>query len=120
MIETIALVLTGLSITASIIYYANTLRISNKARQAQVYLQIWDKFSDPEIAARSYEIVYGETGEIQLDDYIEEDGRLKTSYLKEMVRFGTVANVYEGIGVLLKNGFMDVNPIIDLYGAGIL
>ena len=41
MIETIAVVLTGLSITASIIYYASILRNTNKARlREQIHLRV--------------------------------------------------------------------------------
>ena len=39
MIETIALVLTGLSITASLVYYTRVLENQNKARQRELILQ---------------------------------------------------------------------------------
>ena len=39
MIETIALVLTGLGLTASIVYYANILNNANKTRELQLESQ---------------------------------------------------------------------------------
>lgn len=63
-IEVIALVLTGLSITASIVYYANVLSNANKTqklqletRKAQLYMQILDRFSSEENRLRSIEVL---------------------------------------------------------------
>ena len=80
MIETIALVLTGLSITASIIYYANILSNANKAQQIQLEKRELDQFMSlskqlgtQENWERYVEVVYN----IQckdFDEFIEEYG----------------------------------------------
>ena len=55
-LEIIALVLTGLSITVSIIYYANVLSNANKTQQltlenrnAQLLMRIYDKYTETEL-----------------------------------------------------------------------
>ena len=48
MIEFLPLVLTGLSITASIIYYSNTLANATKTRQTQLFMSLYDKYQSTE------------------------------------------------------------------------
>jgi len=44
-IENLPLILTGLSITISIIYYASVLRNQNKTREAQLFMQLFGRYS---------------------------------------------------------------------------
>jgi hypothetical protein len=62
-LEIIALVLTGLSITASILYYTMNLRNANKTqqlalenRQAQLYMQLMNKDTSQEFQKLAYDI----------------------------------------------------------------
>ena len=41
MIETLAFILTGLGLTASIVYYASVLRNANTTRKTQLYMQLF-------------------------------------------------------------------------------
>lgn len=63
MIETLAFVLTGIGLTASIVYYANILNNANKTqktqletRQTQIFMQILDRFASEENRLRSIKV----------------------------------------------------------------
>jgi len=55
MIETIAVVLTGVGLAASILYYANIIKNANKTqtmqmenRLVQLFMQTYNRFQDPD------------------------------------------------------------------------
>jgi hypothetical protein len=63
-LEVLALVLTGLSITASILYYTMTLRNSNKTQQlalenrrAQLYMQLFLRITSEDFMKRSIDLI---------------------------------------------------------------
>ena len=45
-IENLPLVLTGLGLTASVLYYTMVLRNANKTRQMQLFMQFYSKLTD--------------------------------------------------------------------------
>ena len=65
-LEVIALVLTGLSITASIIYYTNVLSNTSKARQTQLFMQIYQYTNTEES-----NISWSELVNTKIEDYEE-------------------------------------------------
>jgi hypothetical protein len=63
-LEVLALVLTGLSITASILYYTMPLRNSNKTQQlalenrrAQLYMQLFLRITSEDFMKRSIDLI---------------------------------------------------------------
>ena len=50
--EFLAIILTGLGLTASISYYAMVLRNQNKTRQAQLFMQIYSVFASDDFFER--------------------------------------------------------------------
>jgi aspartate/glutamate racemase len=73
--QTISILFAGLSIAASIVYYASVLQNSNKARQAQVYVQIYDKFSSPDFMENYFMAMAREWKDY--DDYTEKYASLR-------------------------------------------
>jgi len=116
--STLSIVLTGLGIMGAIVYYTLNLRNATTARQAQVYAQIWDKFSSPEYLERYFETMDREWTD--WDDYVEKYGSLRYSNRSEYAKNMSVGVYYEGIGVLLKNGFIDAQPVADLLGTTVI
>ena len=47
-LEVFAFLLSGISISASLFYYANVLQNANRTRQTQLFMQIYDRFDDKE------------------------------------------------------------------------
>ena len=80
-LEVVALVLTGLGITASIIYYANILQNANKTqkvqletRQAQLFMQIYNRFQEIEFRQNFNDVLTREWDDY--DDYVKKYGRI--------------------------------------------
>jgi hypothetical protein len=113
-IEVLALVLTGFSITASIVYYANVLSNANKTQQlqletrkAQLYMQILDRFSSEENRLRSIEVL-----QMDVKDY--EDYRENWSMYKNPEAAAKRFHVWteiDGLGQLLSEGLISIDFI---------
>ena len=102
MVENLPLILTGLSITASITYYALVLRNQNKTRQAQMFLNWYDKITSLEgiEQARILRENTWATYEEWLDLY-----QNSVDYRRA---FSWWLTATEGVGVLLKEGLVDI------------
>ena len=93
MIEYLPLVLTGLGLTASIIYYALVLRNGNKTRQAQLFMSIYTITIDEEMNKKWYDAM-----EMKAEDFSDARVTMHTLFQK-----------YNGIGHLLMQGLLDVD-----------
>jgi hypothetical protein len=136
-IEIIALILTGLSITASIVYYANILKNANKTqqqqleiRQAQLFMQIHSKWSDiayktearqlfMQIHSKWSDIAYKTEARkllhwefTDVDDYLEiYTGPDNLEYEGSI----TAINTYlEGVAVLMDRKLIDASMVDEL------
>ena len=101
-------------ILVGIFYYIMTLRNQNKTRQAQIYVQIYNKFSDPDFLERYYDAMSFKPRDT--DEYVKTlESRFGNDNRKyaELVSVGTTL---EGIGVLVKRGFIDPRYIADTMG----
>ena len=117
MIETIAFVLTGIGLTASIVYYANVLNNANKAqhltletRQAQMFMDLYKQFTDPDFVKRKRRVA-----NFEFTDYEDFDMKYgPESNSDEYDDHFSVAAFYEGIGILVKRGLIDPELIDDI------
>jgi hypothetical protein len=116
-IEIIALILTGLSITASIVYYANILKNANKTqqqqleiRQAQLFMQIHSKWSDIAYKTEARKLLHWEFTDV--DDYLEiYTGPDNLEYEGSI----TAINTYlEGVAVLMDRKLIDASMVDEL------
>jgi hypothetical protein len=128
--EIFALVLTGVGIMASIIYYANILNNANKTRelqlkaqelatetrQAQLFMQIYSTYHSEEFIKAIDGIMKWEY--IDYDDYISKYGSDVNPEAYMMYRKGF--GYLEGIGVLVRRGFIDVSLVDDLMSGAIV
>ena len=110
MVDYLPLVLTGLSITASIIYYASVLRNQNKTRQTQLFMQIYQTRNEHENMVRWYELSSWEWED--LDDFRRKYQTDASPEIKVLPaeQFAT----YDGIGLLVKDRLVDVNTVFQL------
>jgi len=107
MIDYLPLVLTGIGIMASILYYALTLGNSNKTRQAQLFMQAHTRFQDPEFTKMYNEVMARKWD--NPNDYLEK-------YASEGWddKILSVQSYYEGIGVLLMKGMIESDFVYEL------
>ena len=100
------------ALLVGITYYIMTLQNQLKSRQAQVYTQIWSKFSDPEFLDRYYEVQSHEWTDFE--DYFEKYASMRNTDTKQFARNVSVGVMLEGIGVLVKRGFLNPLYVADL------
>jgi len=112
--EFLAIILTGLGLTASIIYYTSILRNANKTREAQLFMQIYSQWNSLEIQS-----LYGKVMNMHIenfDDYFE--------MIRNDVDYRNAVNVvgvfFEGLGVYVKRGLIDVSMVDDLMSEAII
>lgn len=114
-IETISIVFTGISISLAAFYYINTLRNNQRTqqmqletRQAQLFMQIFSQWNSMEMGRNYQRIMEYEWKDY--DDYLE---KINTD-LDSRTGFRTVARFFEGLGVLINRGLIDVAFVDDL------
>ena len=110
MIESIPLVLTGIGLTASIVYYASILRNANKTqqqaletRQAAMFMNIYNQWTS------GIHRHWGIISSWEWDDYDEYTQKYGDTESQEMVQ--SVGGYYEGIGVLVKEGLVPIRLV---------
>jgi len=116
--QTISMVLTGLTLSVAAIYYMFTLRYTRmnmkntlETRQAQLFMQMYGRWSEETFHDAATDI--RSTSWVDFHDFksmILEDPK-KYKSLGTMIRF------YEGIGVLVKEGLIDMR-FVSLLMAG--
>jgi hypothetical protein len=115
MIDYLPLVLTGIGLIVAIIYYTLTLRNSNKTqqlqletRQAQLFMQIYNNWYSLELS-RQYEKVMNWEW-IDYEDFDKNIG----SDIENVIALRMVGRFFEGIGLYVKRGLIDVSLVDDL------
>jgi len=109
--DVIAIVLSILGLTASITYYANTLRNQNRTREAQLFMQFFNQFSNVnrdwfKIRAWEWE---------NYDDFLEKYYNNPENW----ETFQSVSNFMEGLGAYVKEGLISMR-LMALFGSNYL
>ena len=116
-IQNLPVVMTGIGLIVAIMYYTLTLRNATKTRQAQLYMQIYDKWSSPEFNQQWGEIINNWEWE-DFDDFNEKYGSENNSL--GLSKWFSTAAYFEGIGVLVKRKLIDVSLVDDLMSGYII
>ena len=115
-IEYLPLVLTGLSISTSIFYYAMVLRNQNKTRQTQMTLQLIQSRTDLVSYQKYWEII----GQ-QWDTFEEYREKLSPQNNPEHAAARiTLFSFYDSIGVLVKDKMVNVDMVYRLLSVRII
>jgi len=122
-IEIVALVLTGLGLAASIVYYSNVLSNANKTqqmqletRQAQLFMPIYSTYHSEEYIKAFSEIMTWKYD--SYDDYMAKYGLDVNPEAYMMYR--KVFGYLEGLGVLVRRGLIDPSLVDDLMSGFII
>jgi len=100
-------------VVAGFTYYVMTLRNQTRTRQAQLFMSIYRSTSDPEAQER-----YLDIQTIEMNG-IEDWNRLKEDREKFKV-LGWYLSYYEGIGVLISEGLLDIGLVARLSSGNII
>lgn len=124
MIEYLPLVLTGIGLTGSILYYTIILRNANKTqqmqletRQVQIFMTISETRSNPEFQKLIYKVTFIDEWK-DLEDYFNRYG--PENNLDAYSEHAYVWQLYDTIGFLLKKKVIDVSFLDDLLKTTVL
>ena len=109
-LNTLSILLTGIGLIIAIIYYTLTLNNTNKTRQAQLFMTVYNNH----ISIPSMTIMQELQWEWNWKDY--DDFVTKYSYpnnMEALVKFSHYFASLEGLGVLCKKGLIDPELVYD-------
>jgi hypothetical protein len=113
MIEYLPLVLTGLGLTASILYYTLVLRNQNKTREAQLFMSLYETYRSLEF--RNQQVQIGTQQWTDFEDFWAKYGPFANP--DAWSNWQSVAGFFNGLGVLLKKGLIDVDMLEELFSS---
>jgi hypothetical protein len=110
-VQTISLAVTATSVVIGIIYYIFTARTTLQTRQAQLYMQLYNRWT-PEMNSTFWSF-------LSVDFKDAQEHLTKYRADKEYARWcDTLGTFYEGLGVLVREGFLDIRYISLFLGGG--
>jgi hypothetical protein len=116
-IEYLPIVLTGIGIIVSILYYASVLRNTNKTqqmqletRQVQLYMDLHETRRSPEFQKLWFRVAFLDEWD-DVEDYYSKYGH--ENNLESYAEHGSIWTQYDGIGFLLKKNVIDLSFIDD-------
>ena len=102
--EFLAIIVSVLGLAASITYYATVLNNANTTRQAQLLLNIYDKFSS--------QAPLHERNIYKLNMTIYEDGQQIFDDQELYKSFAFFNSFFEGVGVFIREGYLEIGDIL--------
>jgi hypothetical protein len=114
-LQTISIALTGLTVSIAAIYYTLTLRYARKnqqmqleTRQAQLFMQIYGQWNTME-----HGLQYEKSMRMEWTDFNDFDEKYMND-IEAYTGWRMMARFFEGIGVLVQRGLIDVTLVDDL------
>ena len=111
-LQTIGILITGVSVSIAAIYYTLTLRNAERTRRAQLFMQIYSQWNSEEFARMRLEIRkmnYGTYEEV-LEKYGLEVNPDSWIARHSLCRF------YSGLGMLVHDGEIELSRVEDMMG----
>jgi len=109
-IEYLPIVLTGIGIIASILYYTSVLRNANKTRQTQIFMNLYEVYRSVEFRR----LWYGTSSWswTSYDDFMNKYGWETNPEAFSVLH--SILGYFEGVGMLVKRGEIDIELVEDL------
>lgn len=109
-LQTYSIILTGVGMIIALAYYTLTIRNQNRTRQAQLMMSLYEAYRSPEFRKNWGEVMDQEY--IDFDDFWAKYGSLVNR--EAWSNWQSVAAYFHGIGVLLKEGLIDISLLDQL------
>jgi len=117
-IQTISVVIAAVSVVIGVINSILSSRRAEKndqqtleTRQAQLYMQIYNRWNSKDIVNAYGQARYAYTPPKDMNDYLMYNSDVNPEAYANLMMLGTF---YEGLGVLVKKGLIDITLIEDL------
>lgn len=112
-LQSVSYIAAAVGVCIAAIYYVLNLRTAIKTREAQLFMQVFDRFREQDF----WEGI-NETRKAEFDEFLEWT-QTKMSF-DEFNKLNSISAYFEGVGVLLKRGYIDVDLINDFMPITIL
>ena len=96
-----------------------TLKAQEQAletRQAQLYMNLYATYHSPEFRELLYKIMFHQ----EWKDYDEWKEKYGEENYQELVAFGSVMGYFNGLGLLVRKGLIDVDTVYELLSSFVL
>jgi hypothetical protein len=110
-------IVTIFGVIAGFTYYVMTVRHQNSSRKAQLFIEMYRDFKNPDVQRALNDIVFVWEWD-NFQDYQEKYGR--HSNYDEHEKYQRVYSVYEGLGVLIHRNLIDVKMIDEIMRSHVL
>jgi len=122
--QTVSIVFAGLSIGIAALYYTLTLRNTQKnrqqqleTRQTQMFMQLYDRFNQKDHQRTFTEVIWGMNWDDYQDWYRKYGPETNPKWFTSMQ---SIHAFFEGIGVLVKRGLIDITLVDDMMSSNII
>jgi len=115
-LEVVAILLSGISISASLFYYTTTLQNASKARQIEMLQRLHETKYNVEGLQNYFELL-ALTWE-DFEDYLLRFGGPNNPLIASKME--SLTQYYDGLGLLLKNKVIDLDTVYEISGNRIL
>jgi hypothetical protein len=111
-LETVSIVLTGMGLMIALTYYGLQIRNQNRARQAQLFMQMYGMWRDYSSGLDFFPVISTKISGIEeYQEKLESDENFVKVY-------HSLCSWYEGMGVLVKANYLDIR-LVALMWAGV-
>lgn len=105
-LQSLSYVAAAIGVCVAAIYYTLNLRAAIKTREAQLFMEIFDRFND----TKFWEGI-NETRRAEFEEFLEKTNtQISFEAYNRLVSIGAY---FEGIGVLLKRGLINIKLVND-------
>jgi hypothetical protein len=115
--QTISIIFAGISLGIAAIYYSLNIRHQRETRQAQLFMQIFDRLNQQETRKQIGEFIYVWEWK-DFDDFWDKYGPERN--IKDWASFNSFSMYYEGLGVMIKRGLIEPTIVDDVMSGEII
>jgi len=113
-LQTISVVIASLSVAIAALYYMVVIRNTIRTRQAQLFMNIFSSWMDPEYLRLSYKLRHMNWRDYE--DFLDKYGLDKP---EERLPYSAKFYFYEGIGTLVEEGLVNIGFVSKIIGTDI-
>jgi hypothetical protein len=109
-LQTVSILLAGMGMVIALVYYTLTIRNQNRTRQAQLMMNLYEAYRSPEFRES-----WGRMMDQEFTDFDDFWGKYGSEVDRESWNnWQSLAAYFHGIGVLLKEGLIEIRLLDQL------
>ena len=108
--DVLAVILSLLGLSASVLYYSLTIQNQNRTRHAQLLSGLYETYRNPDFRHIQNKIL-----DLDYSSYEDFNEKYRTGDQRTWSEWQSVASFFNGLGVLLKNGMIDIVLVEELF-----